>query len=115
MIAVLPVCTQAQQQSNVPKPTKADAQRVVQIIGGNTEKVKRYCELAVVNDQIEQAVKRKDAKKVAELTNKAYEIARTMTEYLALLIRLDRLDPSSKEVQEILSVLETLDKLCDKK
>ena len=48
--AAIPALVHAQQsgpQPNVPKPTKADAQNVVQIITSDKVKTQAYCDLAV--------------------------------------------------------------------
>ena len=116
-IAAVPLCSQAQQRGDpdLPMPTKADARRVVKIIRADKAKVQKFCKLGVLNDQIEQADKHKDTKKVAELSEKAYDLAKTLPEYLALLMGLEQLSPSSVEFREISAVLEPLDKLCVKK
>ena len=44
-ILTVPVCAQAQQK-DVPKPTKAAAERVVAIITGDKAKAKIYCDIA---------------------------------------------------------------------
>ena len=114
-IASVPLCSQAQQRG-VSKPTKADAEQVVQIISGDKVKMQQFCELANLEDQMDKADKRKDTKKVEELFHKALELAQKLgPEYIALIIALEQLDPSSKETQRIGSVLNALDKLCAKK
>jgi hypothetical protein len=54
LIAVVPVCAQAQSPS-VPKVTKADAQKVVKIVSGNKAKTQTYCDMAKLFNQIERA------------------------------------------------------------
>jgi ABC-type transporter Mla subunit MlaD len=118
VLAAMPVCSHAQQggSQNPPKPTKADAQRVVQIISADKAKTQQYCDLAKLNDQIEQADKNKDLKKSDELSQQALELAQKLgPEYAALMTGLDQLDPTSKDGQEIDNVLDGLDKLCPKK
>ena len=120
-IAALPVCAQAQQKPQqeppaAPKPTKASAQKVIQIISGDKAKTKLYCDIAALSDQIDAAAEKKDEKKLDELSQKADEMgAKIGPEYVALLDGLQDMDPGSKETEEIGSMLETLDKLCDKK
>jgi len=118
IIAAVPLFAQAQQRGNpdIPMPTKADAERVVQIISGDKTKTKQFCEIANLGDQIEQAGKRKDTKKVEELSEKISELGQKLgPEFIKLMDGIEQLDPRIKEVQEIFDVLEALDKLCAKK
>jgi len=126
-IAALPVCAQAQQPAPAkpqqqgqppaaPKPTKAAAQKVVQIVSGDKAKTKLYCDIAALSDQIDAAVQKKDEKKLDELSQKADEMGSKIgPEYVALMDGLQDMDPDSKEGQEIGTTLEALDKLCAKK
>jgi hypothetical protein len=50
-----------------PKPTKADAEKVVKIISGDKAKIALYCDMTKLNDQITAADEKKDTKKVDEL------------------------------------------------
>ena len=54
----IPLCAQAQ---NPPakKVTKADAQKVFNIISGDKAKTQTYCDIAKLGDQIEQAGEKK--------------------------------------------------------
>ncbi len=118
IIAAMPVFAQAQQRGNpdVPMPTKADAERVVQIISGDKTKTKQFCEIANLDDQFEQASKRKDTKKVEELSEKVAELGQKIgPEFIRLIDGIEQLNPRIKEGQEIFAVLEALDKLCAKK
>ena len=58
-----------QGQPTVPKPTKADAQNVVQIITSDNAKTQAYCDLAKLFDQIEVA-KEKDDSNTAQALGK---------------------------------------------
>ena len=54
----IPALAHAQQggpQPKVPKPTKADAQNVVQIVTSDKVKTKTYCALSKLFDQIQAA------------------------------------------------------------
>ncbi len=114
-IAALPVCAQAQQQKAAPKSTKADAQRVVKLIGGDKAKTQIYCDIAKLGDQIEQAAGKKDEKTVEALSEKVDELGSKIgPEYVALMDGLQDVDPDSKVGKEIGMTLEALDKLCGK-
>ena len=63
LAAVLPLTTAAQQPAaNAPKPTKAAAQKVVQIIGADKAKTKTYCDLIALGEEIDAAAQKKRRK-----------------------------------------------------
>ena len=110
VIAAVPVCAQAQKPSAV---TKADAQKVVKIIGGDKAKTQTYCDMTKLGEQIEQADQKKDDKMVDELSEKLIALGEKLgPEYAALMDGLENIDPESEVSQEIDSTLEALDKLC---
>lgn len=113
MMATAPVFAQAQ-TPNAAK-LKADAQKVVDIISGNKAKTQIYCDIGKLSAEVEEADKKKDTKKVDELSQKIDEMEEQLgPEYTALADALQGVDPESEEGQEIGSTLQTLDKLCAK-
>ena len=109
VIAAVPVCAQAQAPS-AAKVTKADAQKVLNIISGDKTKTQTYCDIIKLGD-IEEA----DEKKADELYQKMDELAKKLgPEYVALMDGLQDINPNSQVGQEIGSVLSALDKLCAK-
>lgn len=109
-IAVLPLAAQAQKAA---KPTKADAERIVKMISADKNKVKIYCDLAKLGDEIDQADQKKDTKKVEELSDKTEALAKQLgPDYVKFAEGLDAINQDSKEAQEISAVIEGLDKLC---
>ena len=113
-IAALPVCAQAQKPAAM-KATKADAQKVVNIISADKVKAQAYCELASLGEQVEQADKSNDPKKADELSKKMDDLTNKLgPEYAGLMDALQDMDPETKEGQEIGTTLEALDKLCAK-
>ncbi len=127
VVAAMPVCVQAQ-APNAPKPTRptkaapaapvtpADtAQRVIKIISGDKVKTQTYCDIGKLSSQVEDAEQKKDLNKIDELNKKMDELATKLgTEYVALMTRIEDMDPNSKEALEVGSALATLDKLCAK-
>ena len=96
-----------------PKPTVADVQKVVGIVSADKAKVQIYCEAGKIDAQMEQAAKAKDNKKLQELGKKLYELEQKLgPEYVNLMDRLQQVDPSSKEGQQLSAALEPLDKQC---
>ena len=129
-IAVVPVCVQAQAPNppKAAKPAKAakakkaapaapvtTAAAAVKTISGDMAKTQTYCDIGKLGSQIEDAEQKKDMNKIDELNKKMDEMTTKLgPEYVALLTRLEEIDPDSQEALEIGSALETLDKLCAK-
>jgi hypothetical protein len=112
-IAAIPTCALA--QGAPPKATKADAQKVVNMISSDKAKTKTYCDIAKLGDQIGEADAKKDTKKVDELSKQMDDMgAKLGPEYIALMDSLQDVDPASKDGKEIGAVLDGLDKLCAK-
>jgi hypothetical protein len=126
-IGAVPVCAQAQ-APNPPKPSKpakaapaapvttaAAAQKVVKTISGDKAKTQTYCDIGKLDSQIEGAEQKQDLNKIDDLNKKMDELATKLgPEYVALMNRLEDIDPNSKEALEVGSALETLNKLCAK-
>jgi hypothetical protein len=58
-IGAVSVCAQAQSPS-VPRVSKDDAQKVVAIISGDTAKIKNYCDILKLGEQMERAYENRD-------------------------------------------------------
>jgi len=130
VVAAMPMYAQAQ-SPNPPKPSKpakaapavpaapvskvAAAQKVVKTISGDKIKTETYCDIGKLGEQIEEAEKKNDMKKIDELNKKMDDLATKLgPEYVALMGQLEDIDPGSKEGQDISSALGGLDKLCAK-
>jgi hypothetical protein len=113
----IPALAHAQQggpQPNVPKPTKADAQNVVQIITSDKVKTQAYCDLTKLEGQV-KAVQQNDTKTVETLTKQAEALIDKLgPEYFELMDGLEKVDPKSSEAKEFMSILSELDKRCTK-
>ena len=109
VIAAAPVCAQAQNST----PTKADAQKVLKIISSDKAKTRIYCEMAKLDNQMEQANETGDSEKFDKLFQRIYELGKKLgPEYAALIDGLQDIDPESEVGQEISSTLDALDNLC---
>ena len=92
---------------------KADAQKVLKIISSDRAKIRIYCEMAKLGDQMEQANETGDAKNFDALFQKMYQLGKKLgPEYVALIDGLQDIDPQSEVGQEISSTLNALDNLC---
>ena len=111
VLAAVPALAQAQGK----KATVADAQAVVKLIKADKGKVKIYCDISKLNDQIEEADKKKDTKKVDELSDKVDDMSKQLgPQYAALQAGMQDMPAESKEAQAIGDALGELDDLCGK-
>ena len=112
----IPALAHAQQsgpQPKAPKPTKADAQNVVQIITSDKVKTQAYCDLNKLEDQVKAVQQNTDTKTVETLTKQAEALIEKLgPEYFKLMEGLERIDPKSSEAKEFMSILSELDKSC---
>ena len=113
----IPALAQAQQGGppKVPKPTKADAQKVVEIITSDKVKTQAYCDLTKLEGEVKGLQQNTDAKTVETLTKQAEALIDKLgPEYFKLMDGLERVDPKSSEAKEFMSILSELDKSCTK-
>jgi len=107
-ILLVPMCAQAKQSSVVK--LKSDAQNVAKIISGDEFKIRAYCEIVELGDQINDE---QDATKAGELRQKAVKLEEALgPEFIALVSSLKGVNPNSQDGQEISSILDPLDQLC---
>jgi hypothetical protein len=77
-------------------------------------KTQTYCQILDLGDQLDQIDEEKGPKKAEDLSQKIDELEKTLgPEYLALANGLEHMDPASPEGQEIVSIIESLDKSCE--
>ena len=113
--AAIPALAHAQQGGppKVPKPTKADAQNVVQIITSDKVKTQAYCDLNKLYDQLKAVHQKTDTKTVDTFTKQAEALIDKLgPEYFKLMDGLEQVDPNSSEAKEFMSILSELDKSC---
>ena len=111
----IPALAHAQQSGPVPKPTKADAQNVVQIITSDKVKTQAYCDLNKLEDQVKAVQQNTDTKTVETLIKQADALVDKLgPEYFKLMDGLEEVDPKSSEAKEFMSILSELDKKCTK-
>jgi hypothetical protein len=106
---------QAQQgpPPKVPKPTKADVQKVVAMISADKAKTQAYCQLSKINDQMAEAQDKKDQKKMEALANQADALVQKIgPDYEKLMEGLDQIDENSPDAKAFGDLFAPLDKLC---
>jgi len=112
-LATLPALVHAQGAPPSPKPTKADAQKVVQIISNDKAKTQAYCDLSKLYEQMQ--TDQNDSKKVDALGKQADALAGKLgPEYNKLMDGMEGVNPNSNEGKELDSILSKLDDLCPK-
>src|SRR6516162_8852952 len=113
----IPVLAHAQQGDTpkIPKPTKADAQNVVQIITSDKVKTQAYCALKKLENEVKAAAQKNDAALEA-LSKQAESLVANKLgpEYFKLMDGLEQVDSNSSEAKEFMSILSELDKSCTK-
>jgi len=117
VLAAMPALAQAQQRPAPPpsaaKPSKAEVQKVVQIISGDKTKTQNYCDLGKLNEQMAQAEQKKDNKRLEALGKRADDLAQKIgPEYVKLMDALEQVDENSNEAKEFAALFEPVDKLC---
>ena len=115
-LVAIPALTHAQQGGpppSVPKPTKADVEKVVQIVTSDEARTQSYCDLNKLYDQLQAAAQKSDSRTVQALGRQADALLGKLgPEYSKLMDGLDQVDPNSSEGKEFISLLSGLDKLC---
>jgi hypothetical protein len=105
------LCAQAQ-QPNTAK-LKADAQKVVSTILSDKAKTRAYCQLNSLGGQMVEAAQEKDSKNAEALFERVDDLEKQLgPQYRAVFDALYDADPNSKDVQDILSMFDSLDESC---
>jgi hypothetical protein len=116
IFATVPVVAHAQKDDpNAPqsKPTIEDAQKLVETISGDKDKLKAYCELGKLNEQLDKAEEKGDAKEYEALVAKLDSLEQQMgPDYIRVTDGLGDFDPNSAEGQKFSAVFAPLRKQC---
>jgi hypothetical protein len=114
ILTISAVHVYAQEQRPNTEKLKADAQNVFRIISGDKLKIQTYCKIADLSQQLDHGSQKKDTKKVEALAQSIEELESKLDpEYPLSLDRLWNIDPTSRDAQEILSILNKLDEFCE--
>jgi ABC-type transporter Mla subunit MlaD len=111
LISTVPLYAQRQRQ-NVAK-LKEDARNLVGTIGSDKTKTQTYCQILDLTAQFERANQEKDSKKAKALSQKVDQVQKELgPEFVSLVKGLNRVDLSSRDGQEILLIIRSLDQSC---
>jgi hypothetical protein len=106
----------AQKQSptnTVPKPSIAQVRTLVQMISSNKAKLKIYCDLNQLDEQLEEAERQKDRETLEALNAKADNLERQISpDYTKVMDSLEIIDPNSAEGKQFAALIGTLTKQC---
>ena len=113
VIAAFPAVALAQKGGAAAKPTKADIEKVVQIISADKAKLKVYCDMGKIQEEASKLDEKKDAKKLQDIDKKLEAMGKKLgPEYVKLMQGLQSIDPNSAEGKELYGAFEPLDKMC---
>jgi hypothetical protein len=97
------------------KATKADVVNVVQAISADKAKLKTYCDMAKIEEEMSKLDEETDAKKLQDLSKQLYALAPNLgPEYAKLIEGMQDVDPASAEWKELIAAFEPLDRQCGK-
>jgi hypothetical protein len=106
---------QAQMPSRQPSGTKiskADIEKVIQIISSDRTKTQQFCELGSLDWQ-KQELGRRETERFIALTKQAEDLEQKIgPEFVKFVDALDEADEGSSEANELFAAVEVLDRLC---
>jgi hypothetical protein len=114
IVAILLISTalNAQRQQQDVAKLKADARNTVGIIGGDKAKTRTYCQIVDLTAQLDQAIDKKNKKKVKALTEKVVQLQKQLPEFVALGNILEHVDLQSPDGREIALIMQSLAQSC---
>ena len=116
IFATVPIVAFAQKDDSAnqaPKPTVADAQKLVQTISSDKTKLQAYCEIGKLQDQMEKAEEKNDTKAIEALGAKVDNLEQQIgPDYARIMDGLEQVDPNSSEGQKLTAVFNTLHEKC---
>jgi hypothetical protein len=97
----------------VAKATPAQASKVLNAIANDKAKLKTYCDIARINQQMVEADKKKDGKALQALGEKADRLEEALgPDYVGLMLGLEELDPNSADGKAVTAAFASADKKC---
>ena len=112
LFVALPIVTLIPQAQS-SKPTIEDAQKLVEKISADKDKLKAYCEIGKLHEQLDDAEEKGDEKEFEVLVAKLDGLEQQMgPDYIRVTDGLGDVDPNSAEGQKFNAVFEPLRKQC---
>jgi hypothetical protein len=111
--AGIPAFAQSHEPDNPAPPTIGDVQKLVQAISSDKAKLKAYCELDNLYEQLGKAQEKNDIKEFDVLGAKIDSIEQQVgPDYRRIMDGLGEVDPNSDEGQKLNAVFEQLQEQC---
>jgi len=111
--AGIPAFAQSHEPDNPAPPTIGDVQKLVRAISGDKAKLKAYCELGNLYEQLEKAQEKNDTKEFDVLGAKIDSIEQQVgPDYRQIMDGLGEVDPNSAEGQKLTALFEPLQEQC---
>jgi IDEAL domain len=99
--------------NEAPKPTVEDLQKLVQTISSDKAKLKVYCEIGKLQEEIDKAIEKNDEKAFDALSAKLTRLEQQIgPDYVKAMDGLADVDPDSDEGRKFTAVLDPLHKQC---
>jgi hypothetical protein len=112
LLAAVPLAPSMQNDdppSQAPKPTVEELQQLVQTISSDKAKLKVYCQIDQVPEQIDKALEGDDAKDIDVLGANVESLGQQIgLDYVKAMDGLAEVDPNSAEGQKLTAVFEPL-------
>ena len=116
ILAAAPFAAFAQQDNSNAQPwmpTIEDAQKLVETISSDKDKLKAYCEIGKLHEQLERAEEENDTKDFEALVAQLDGLEQQMgPDYIRVMDGLGEVDPNSAEGQKFSAVFVPLRKQC---
>ncbi len=110
---VVAIAQQDRPNAQSLKPTIEAAQRLVEKISGDKDKLKAYCEIGKLHEEIDEAEEKDDTKEFDALVAKLDSLEQKMgPDYIRVMDGLGEVDPNSAEGQKFAALFEPLHKQC---
>ena len=104
---------QSDEPENPAPPTIEDAQKLVQTISGDKAKLKAFCELDNLYEQVEEAEERNDMKERDALGVKIDSLEQQFgPDYRRVMDAVGEVDPNSAEGEKLTAIFEQLQDKC---
>jgi len=111
LIAAVPLRAQPQQPDVAT--LKADARRIVGIIGGDKAKTKTYCQFLKLSTDLDRADQEKHREKKALFSKMAQLLKKLGPEFIGVFDGIADVEPNSPHGREIASIIGSLNETCE--
>jgi hypothetical protein len=110
---IVPFAQKDDPENKAPKPTVEDAQKLVQTISSDQNKLQAYCNLGKLQEEMEKAEEKNDTKATDALVAKAETLEQQVgPDYTKMMDGLEQVEPNSADGQKLLAVFNTLNDKC---